>query len=28
VMDIIDILDPHARRVPSHLRKRLEAPSS
>jgi hypothetical protein len=28
LMDIIDILDPHARRVPSRLRKRLEAPSS
>jgi hypothetical protein len=28
LMDIIDILDPHARRVPSWLRKRLEAPSS
>jgi hypothetical protein len=28
LMDIIDILDPHARRVPSQLRKRLEAPSS
>lgn len=28
LMDIIDILDPHARRVPPWLRKRLEAPSS
>ncbi len=28
LMDIIDILDPDARRVPSQLRKRLAAPSS
>jgi hypothetical protein len=28
LMDIIDILDPDARRVSSRLRKRLEAPPS
>lgn len=28
LMDIIDVLDPHARRVPGQLRERLAAPSS